>query len=165
MFFLSSLILLLALHATIWRDISVPVASLCILVGRPLIGMAVCWFIITNACGYNCKQCHDLTKLSYFIQFFSLSGLVSKFFSARIFVRVNKLTYAIYLLNPLVISVVFGLFDHGAFVDPTLYTILIIGISFMTYILAILFSLLFEIPFCKLSSEILRGNANKVKSK
>lgn len=55
MFFLSSFILLLALHATIQRDISVPVASMCILIGRPLIGIAVCWFIITNACGYNCK--------------------------------------------------------------------------------------------------------------
>lgn len=56
MFFLSSFILLLALHATIQRDISVPVASLCILIGRPLIAIAVCWFMVTNACGYNCKR-------------------------------------------------------------------------------------------------------------
>lgn len=54
MFFLSTFLLILALHATICRDISVPVASLCIMIGRPLIGFAVSWFIITNACGYNC---------------------------------------------------------------------------------------------------------------
>lgn len=138
MFFLSTFLLVLALHATICRDISVPVASLCIMIGRPLIGFAVSWFIITNACGYNCWT--------------------SKLFSARIFVRINKLTYAIYLLNPLVISTVFGKFDQGTFVDPVLYTILIIGISLLTYVLAIVFSLLFEIPFYRLSNEILRSS-------
>lgn len=170
MFFLSSFILLLALHATIWRDISVTVASMCILIGRPLIGIAVSWFIITNACGYNCKL---LVNILFYIKTYSFLllchiifiGLTSKLFSARIFVRVNKLTYAIYLLNPLVISVVFGKFENGAFVDPMLYSILIIGISLLTYVLAIAFTLLFEIPFCRLSSEILRGNGSAPKAK
>jgi peptidoglycan/LPS O-acetylase OafA/YrhL len=151
---------------------------MCILIGRPLIGIAVSWFIITNACGYNCKL---LVNLAFCIIKKSLFpshsrrvlfiGLTSKLFSARIFVRVNKLTYAIYLLNPLVISVVYGKFENGAFVDPMLYSILIIGISLLTYVLAIAFTLLFEIPFCRLSSEILRssggggGSAPKVKTK
>ncbi|KAL7051333.1 hypothetical protein ACKWTF_004432 [Chironomus riparius] len=55
MFFLSSFLLVLALHATIERNISVEIASFCILIGRPLIAFSVSWFIITNACGYNCK--------------------------------------------------------------------------------------------------------------
>lgn len=55
LFFLSTAMLLITLHATIWRDMSVPVASLCILLLRPLTAIAVSWFIITNACGYNCK--------------------------------------------------------------------------------------------------------------
>lgn len=62
------------------------------------------------------------------------------------------------MLNPLVISIVFGKFDHGTFVDPVLYTILIIGITLLTYVLAIVFSLLFEIPFYRLSNEILRAS-------
>lgn len=73
--------------------------------------------------------------------------------------RVNKLTYAIYLLNPIIITTFFGLFDNGGTVDPALYFVLIIGVSFLTYMLAIVFTLLFEIPFYKLSNEILRGSA------
>ncbi|KAG5676992.1 hypothetical protein PVAND_006783 [Polypedilum vanderplanki] len=137
MFFLSTFSLLLALHATIQRDIEVSTASVCMLIGRPLIALAVSWFIITNACGYNC--------------------IVSKIFSAKFFVRINKLTYAIYLLNPLVISMIFGNIQNGTFVDPVLHLVLIIGITLLTYVLAIVFSLLFEIPFYKLSNEILRG--------
>jgi hypothetical protein len=63
---------------------------------------------------------------------------------------------------------VYGLFDSGSFVDPMLCSILIIGITSVTYLLAIGFSLLFEIPFYKLSNEILRGSSvatMKVKSK
>jgi peptidoglycan/LPS O-acetylase OafA/YrhL len=87
------------------------------------------------------------------------TGITSKIFSAKFFVRINKLTYAIYLLNPLVIAVVFGKIENGTFVDPVLHTILIIGITLLTYVLAIGFSLLFEIPFCRLSNEILRGSS------
>jgi peptidoglycan/LPS O-acetylase OafA/YrhL len=83
-------------------------------------------------------------------------------FSSRIFVRINKLTYAIYLLNPIVISVAFGLFENGGTVDPSLYFILLIGVTLVTYILAIVFTLLFEIPFVKLSNEILKGSSVKV---
>lgn len=85
------------------------------------------------------------------------AGLVSRIFSSKVFVRINKLTYAIYLLNPIVIQTTFGLFDTGSNVDPALYFLLIIGVSVITYVLAIVFSLLFEIPFYKLSNEILRG--------
>jgi peptidoglycan/LPS O-acetylase OafA/YrhL len=88
----------------------------------------------------------------------SLTGLISRIFSSRIFVRINKLTYAIYLLNPIIITVVFGEFDLGGNVDPAMYLILIIGISLITYVIAIVFTLLFEIPFYKLSNEILKGS-------
>lgn len=164
MFFISSFLLVLALHSTIYRDMSLTAASSCILLGRPLIGIAVSWFIITNACGYNCKSMKlDFYYLlsAFVIQclFFLFSaGLVSRFFSSKIFVRINKLTYAIYLLNPIIITCAFGTFDNGGTVDPSLYFILIIGISIVTYVFAIIFALLFEIPFYKLSNEILRGS-------
>lgn len=68
------------------------------------------------------------------------------------------MTYAIYLLNPIIFGFVFGMMENGANVDPPLYFILMIGIALITYISSIVFSLLFEIPFCKLSSEILKGS-------
>lgn len=85
-------------------------------------------------------------------------GLVSRIFSSKFFVRVNKLTYAIYLLNPIIITVFFGKFENGGTVDPMLYFVLVIGITLMTYVAAIIFALLFEIPFYKLSNEMLKGS-------
>jgi peptidoglycan/LPS O-acetylase OafA/YrhL len=81
---------------------------------------------------------------------------VSRIFSSKLFVRINKLTYAIYLLNPIIITVFFGKFDLGGTVDPVLYFVIVVGITFVTYISAIVFALLFEIPFYKLSNEMLK---------
>lgn len=100
--------------------------------------------------------CHHMQAF-----FLIWTGLVSRIFSSKVFVRINKLTYAIYLLNPIVIQTFFGLFDTGSNVDPALYFLLIIGVSAITYVLAIVFSLLFEIPFYKLSNEMLRGTKPK----
>lgn len=149
------------MHSTVYRNMGVNLASTCIVLGRPLIGIAVSWFIIMDACGYSCKLCNILTTTIRFMTFFS--GLVSRIFSSKIFVRINKLTYAIYLLNPIIISVVFGKFENGGTVDPTLYFILMIGITIITYIFAIMFTLLFEIPFYKLSNEILKGSQSVLK--
>lgn len=91
-------------------------------------------------------------------------GLVSRIFASRIFVRINKLTYAIYLLNPIVITVAFGSFENGGTVDPSLYFILLIGVTFVTYLLAIVFTLLFEMPFVKLSNEILKGSSTTARN-
>jgi hypothetical protein len=78
MFFLSSFLLVLALHATIERNISVEIASFCILIGRPLIAFSVSWFIITNACGYNCKTLTVIIiVLCIFTIFLSFSHFLS----------------------------------------------------------------------------------------
>lgn len=57
---------------------SLAMACTSILIGRPLIGIAVSWFIITNACGYNCesKQSNRLfAMLCHLMQtFFSRMG-------------------------------------------------------------------------------------------
>jgi peptidoglycan/LPS O-acetylase OafA/YrhL len=93
-----------------------------------------------------------------FFNFTIFAGLISRIFSSKIFVRINKLTYAIYLLNPLIITTAFGSFEKAASVDPSLYFILIVGVTVVTYLFAIVFTLLFEIPFVKLSNEILKGS-------
>lgn len=48
--------------------------------------------------------------------------------------------------------------EYGGTVDPMLYFVLIIGISLLTYVFAIVFALLFEIPFYKLSNELLKDS-------
>lgn len=154
-FLIAIISLIMCFNSTIYRDMNLFVASVVILIGRPIIGISICWLIITNACGYNCKSLNLLPSCDrfWFIQFI---GMFLNFLSAKFFVRANKLTYAFYLLNPIIISVLFSEFDNGGTVDTTLYFILIIGIFYLTYWAAVVFSLLFEIPFYKLSNEMLK---------
>lgn len=93
-----------------------------------------------------------------------MSGNISRFLSSRFFIRASKLTYAIYLLNPIIISVLFGMFDNGGSVDTTLYLILIIGIFFVTYWIAVVFTILFELPFYNLSNKMLKQSTTATKS-
>ncbi|CAO1351424.1 unnamed protein product [Diamesa serratosioi] len=136
LYMLSTFFFILVLHCSIKRDVVPVVASFFIVLGRPILGLCVSWFIISNAVGYSCW--------------------VSNLLSAKVFVRVNKLTYAIYLLNPIIITVFTGSFDNGTLVDPMVLFILMLGISVVTYILSIFFSLFFEIPYYKLSNELLK---------
>lgn len=43
---------------------------------------------------------------------------MTRFLSSKFFIHTNKLTYGIYLLNPLIITTVFGLSDNSANADP-----------------------------------------------
>lgn len=45
-------------------------------------------------------------------------GLFAKIMNAPVFVHLNKLSYAIYLLNPVLITVIYGYRDHSSHVDP-----------------------------------------------
>lgn len=45
-------------------------------------------------------------------------GIFAKLLNFPMFVHVNKLSYAIYLLNPAVISVLYGWQDHSTHIDP-----------------------------------------------
>lgn len=70
---LAIFMMLIVMHCTIYRDMTLSVASLCILLARPAIAMATCVFIVLNACGYNCKlDCDDLPWSSWLLFFFIL---------------------------------------------------------------------------------------------
>lgn len=115
-------------------------------------------------------------------------GLFAKLLNFPVFVHVNKLSYAIYLLNPAVISVLYGWQDHSTHIDPPsmvcvfikkyclppcicaivrqhnlhflLYfrfqTVMTTGIKVIVYLTAIVFSLVFEIPYTNLSTKLLK---------
>lgn len=44
--------------------------------------------------------------------------IVTRVLSSKFFVHINKLTYGIYLLNPLIIIVTFGVSDSSVHADP-----------------------------------------------
>lgn len=82
MFFISTLVLLCALHSTVYRDMGVYLASFCILVGRPLIAIAVSWFIIADACGHHCELC-DGVEFRNDLKFFSRQAWFREFSRRR----------------------------------------------------------------------------------
>lgn len=43
---------------------------------------------------------------------------IAKFLNMKIFVHLNKLSYGIYLLNPVVVALVYGLRDHSDHFNP-----------------------------------------------
>lgn len=84
--------------ATVNRDISHYLAAPIIASVRVFYSGSACWMIVACATGHG--------------------GWFTSFMNMGIFVHLNKLSYAIYLLNPMVISVIFGLSDHSTHFDP-----------------------------------------------
>lgn len=108
---------------------------------------------------------------------------IAKLLNHKIFVHLNKLSYGIYLLNPVVVAMVYGVKDHSDHFTPiTLVSfdvkqasewankitkiffyfqfVMSIGISVIVYLLAFVCSLLFEVPYNKISS-LLKNRKNK----
>lgn len=84
--------------STMHRDISHFWAAPMITAIRILYSSSVAWMIVASASGHG----------GFFAKFLNFAG----------FVHVNKLSYAIYLLNPVIISFVFGAKDHSTHVEP-----------------------------------------------
>ncbi|XP_035904568.1 nose resistant to fluoxetine protein 6-like [Anopheles stephensi] len=127
-----------SMHSTIKRNFPFPIASTVMVAVRWLISWAACWVILATGCGY--------------------SNLVTRVLSSKFFVHINKLTYGIYLLNPLIIIVTFGVSDSSAHADPIPAIVMALGVTLLSYMAAIVFSACFEIPYCRISNEILKLN-------
>jgi peptidoglycan/LPS O-acetylase OafA/YrhL len=80
--------------------------------------------------------------------------MLTRFFSAKFFVHISKLEYGIYLLNPLVVIILCGFSDTSQFSHPVIIFTLILAVTVITYLLAVLFAVLFELPFSKLINEV-----------
>lgn len=148
--------------ATVDRNISHYLAAPLIASIRVFYSGSASWMIVASALGHG--------------------GYFTTFMNWKIFVHLNKLSYAIYLLNPMVISFIFGLTDHSTHFEPitqvrfffekiqpngvnykfVFQVVTTIGIMVIVYILAFGFSLLFEVPYTKLSNELLNRRKEKV---
>lgn len=95
---ITSTMALLAHISTMDRSISHVIAAPLISSIRILYSASVCWMIVASQMGHG--------------------GFFARILNGPIFVHVNKLTYAIYLLNPVIITVVYGWKDHSTHVDP-----------------------------------------------
>ncbi|EDW46291.1 GM13301 [Drosophila sechellia] len=79
--------------------------------------------------------------------------------------RISKFTYAIYLLNPIVIMYVYHSFSNEVYPDNTMMIMLAISCSVVCYLSAIVMTVLFEIPFNRLTSVMIKSRSSPAKSK
>ncbi|KXJ79812.1 hypothetical protein RP20_CCG027970 [Aedes albopictus] len=133
---LACLAVFISMHSTFKRNFPYPLASTVMVMVRLFVAWAACWTIIATSTGY--------------------SNMVTRFLSSKFFIHTNKLTYGIYLLNPLIITAVFGLSDGSANADPIPTLVMAVGVTVLSYVAALAFTVLFEIPYCTISSEILK---------
>ncbi|XP_039500160.1 O-acyltransferase like protein [Drosophila santomea] len=73
--------------------------------------------------------------------------------------RISKFTYAIYLLNPIVIMYFYHSFNNDVKPDNTMIIMLTISCSVVCYLLAIVMTVFFEIPFNRLISLIIKSRS------
>ena len=95
---LALLTFFICIYSTVKRDMSYLMAITLFVVGRFLFSISICWMIIGSATGR--RTCW------------------SRFLESKPFQHLNRLSYAIYLLNPLVIALFFGLTSVSTHADP-----------------------------------------------
>ncbi|KAL9915224.1 nose resistant to fluoxetine protein 6-like isoform 1-T3 [Glossina fuscipes fuscipes] len=124
---LAILVFFICLFSTAKRDLSSLGAVTLIVVGRLCLSAAICWTVIGSATGRSCWW--------------------SQLLEAKLFQHLNKLSYAIYLLNPLVIVLLFSLTSASIHADLIMMSIFCAGFVVIIYLTSVIFSLTFEMPF------------------
>lgn len=169
--------------STMKRNISHFVAAPLITFIRVFYPLSISWMIIASQTGHG--------------------GMFAKIMDHPIFVHVNKLSYGIYLLNPLIISAIYGWQKHSTHIDPLsmvriyyqppsppplplkttrfnrtfniihnifgtfgffslfLQWVTTIGFKVIIYMAAVVFSIMFELPYTNLTAKLLRKSSNK----
>lgn len=84
--------------STLNRGVSYILAAPLIAAIRIFYSSSVAWMILASVMGHG--------------------GIFAKIFNCSVFVHLNKLSYGIYLLNPLIITVIYGMQDHSTHLDP-----------------------------------------------
>ncbi|KAH8365985.1 hypothetical protein KR093_007917, partial [Drosophila rubida] len=138
------LIFFTCIYSTIKRDISSLLAISLFVIGRLCFSLSVCWMIAGSAQGRGVWW--------------------SRLLEAKGFQHLSRLSYAIYLLNPLVIAFFYSLTSASTHADPFMLCVVTCGFAVIVYLASIVFSLAFELPYSNLSSLLLRREAKPQKS-
>ncbi|XP_033159440.1 nose resistant to fluoxetine protein 6 [Drosophila mauritiana] len=131
------------IYSTVKRDLGPLMAITLFVMGRLFFSLSVCW-MIARSCG-------------------GRGVWWSRLLEAKGFQHVSRLSYAIYLLNPLVIALFYSLTNASTHADPFMLCVVTCGFAVIVYLASILFSLAFELPFSNLSS-LLNRRQSKPKS-
>ncbi|XP_063698043.1 nose resistant to fluoxetine protein 6-like [Culicoides brevitarsis] len=127
---LAVLTFVLCMHSTTFRRPGEFISILTLVFARWLFAFANAWVLIASSLGYG--------------------NWFTRFLSHKYFIYFSRTTYSFYLINPLLISMIYGLADAGTHSDTAMGIIVTLGVCFVTYALSLLFSVSFEMPYCKL---------------
>ncbi|XP_017865390.1 PREDICTED: nose resistant to fluoxetine protein 6 isoform X1 [Drosophila arizonae] len=130
------LVFVICIHSTIKRDLGYMITIVLFALGRICFSLSVCWMIVGSATGRGVWW--------------------SRLLEARCFQHLNRVSYAFYLLNPLIISLIYGLSSSSTHADPIMLCIICCGFTLIVYLASIVFSMAFELPYSNLSSLLLR---------
>ncbi|XP_066909543.1 nose resistant to fluoxetine protein 6-like isoform X2 [Halyomorpha halys] len=90
------------------------------------------------------------------------AGIIGKFLSWPVFQPLAKLSYSAYLIHKLIISLYFGETYGYSYISATTQIPLVLGITFLTYAVALLLYLSFEAPTAHLDNIIFqKGNQTR----
>ncbi|XP_054739834.1 nose resistant to fluoxetine protein 6-like [Anastrepha obliqua] len=138
---LAILVFFSCIYSTIKRDMSVLSAISLFIIGRLLFSLSVCWMIVGSATGHGVWW--------------------SRILEAKVFQHINRVSYAIYLLNPFVIAFFFSLTNASTHADPLMLCVLTSGFVVIIYLASVVFSLAFEMPYCNWSSLMIKRGSKK----
>ncbi|XP_017150793.1 nose resistant to fluoxetine protein 6 [Drosophila miranda] len=128
-----------SIYATVRRDVGRLLTTTLFVLGRGIFSLSVCWMILGSA---------------------TATGVWwSRMLEAKCFQHLNRLSYAIYLMNPLVISLFYSLTSSSTDADPFMLSVVSCGFTLIVYLVSIVFSLAFEVPYSNLSSLLLRSSS------
>ncbi|XP_034111657.1 nose resistant to fluoxetine protein 6 [Drosophila albomicans] len=137
------LVFFICIYSTVKRDISSLLAISLFVLGRLFFSLSVCWMIAGSAQGRGVWW--------------------SRLLEAKGFQHVSRLSYAIYLLNPLVIAFFYSLTSASTHADPFMLCVVSCGFGVIVYLASIVFSLAFELPYSNLSSLLLKRGSKSQK--
>ncbi|KAH8343231.1 hypothetical protein KR059_007193 [Drosophila kikkawai] len=129
------------IYSTVKRDLGPLMAITLFVMGRLFFSLSVCWMVAGSCQGRGVWW--------------------SRLLEAKGFQHVSRLSYAIYLLNPLVIALFYSLTNASTDADPFMLCVVTCGFAVIVYLASILFSLAFELPFSNLSSLLNRRSKQK----
>jgi len=125
--------------------------------GRWCFAASIIALILTNQFGYHSKFASNENEIRNFSSIFQ-PDRVTRFLSGKFFAHISKLEYAIYLLNPLVVTVLCGFAGTSHNLDyASIYT-LGFAVVILSYMFAVLFAVLFELPISRLVNSLFVKN-------
>ncbi|XP_043488914.1 nose resistant to fluoxetine protein 6-like [Polistes fuscatus] len=130
---LGSLCNLSVLFGLYEKKISVLAAAFYIALGKTVWAISIAWVII--AC------------------FTDNGGIVNRILSWKVLIPLSRLTYAAFLIHPLIISSVNFLSETSIHFDALTYVVASLGYVVVSYICSYVVSLMFEMPYISLMKE------------